>query len=579
MYKIFIQKKQWLLIGIFFLAVLMIFTRLDYADSLTDGSHYSTRAVGYLDFLASKDQSSYIEWFKVIPWWSNLSFHDAPPLVFIIQHIFFKILGESIFTMRLPFALCGIGSLILVFFIIKRLYDENIAILSVFLLSISTFFTWSSRISYIEGMEVFFILLALYFFIKSIDYLQFFPWFGFLLGITLITKYTSFFILPFFFNALFLYRRKYFFEKKLWIGMYLAFAVFSPVLFYNIMLFRTRGHLDAQFSKIFPSMFEASHRDWPLLFGKGPSDFHFFQNVTDFFSNLSQGFSLPFYIFLVVSLVYIVFFSYKHRKEPAKFFLFLIISCIVPTLIFISPELRYLPLLTPFLAMAGAVFISDLLRITSKKHIRTARILIFFLSGIFIFEIFYNINTNVIYHPADEKSLLYSEIAEEKLGFNQLEEYLKKIWKNDAIYYDKIKSVGDRNELIFKYDNVRNGNIYLFDIDINWFGRIWYFHRNFNYHNVPIISAVEVANNLGAEKNLFFELEKIGVKNVYYIKGLHDGVYTPGYKDNKEVRDYSYFLERKFIEYNNSEKSGDMTIIYNVKNVPSFVVYRLELNK
>jgi 4-amino-4-deoxy-L-arabinose transferase-like glycosyltransferase len=162
----FKNKKNIILVIIVFLAIILIFFRLDRADMQTDGAHYSFRAIGYLDYMYSQLQTTPIQWFKVIPWWGWLSFHDHPPLVFLIQHIFFILFGISLISARLPVALAGVGSVILLYLIGKELYDRRYGILASLLLTVSTFFIWMSRINYLEGIETFFILLAVLFFLK-----------------------------------------------------------------------------------------------------------------------------------------------------------------------------------------------------------------------------------------------------------------------------------------------------------------------------------------------------------------------------------------------------------------------------
>ena len=62
--------------------------RIARADMVTDAAHYAFRAIGYLDYVSINTQTSPIVWFDFMPWWSFLSFHDHPGLVFLIQHFF-----------------------------------------------------------------------------------------------------------------------------------------------------------------------------------------------------------------------------------------------------------------------------------------------------------------------------------------------------------------------------------------------------------------------------------------------------------------------------------------------------------
>ena len=110
-----------LLVGIFFR-----FWNLS-SDELTfDEGIYAFRSIGYLDYLENPAQVTPIQMFadKVAPEWLSLSFHDAPPLFFFVSHVFFSLFGDSILVGRLPSALSGIGVIVLLFFIVKLLFEK-----------------------------------------------------------------------------------------------------------------------------------------------------------------------------------------------------------------------------------------------------------------------------------------------------------------------------------------------------------------------------------------------------------------------------------------------------------------------
>ena len=150
MYNFFLKHRTVILLtGIVALAAFLMLFRLGFADIQIDDAMYSLRALGYLDFVDSDLQTTPVDWFGEIPWWSRLSFHDAPPLVFIIQHFFFKFFGTATVVARLPFAIAGIGSVLLLYFIGKRLYSVEAGLLASLLLAVSTYHTWGSRVGYL----------------------------------------------------------------------------------------------------------------------------------------------------------------------------------------------------------------------------------------------------------------------------------------------------------------------------------------------------------------------------------------------------------------------------------------------
>ena len=72
------------------------FYNIGFADVITDEALGGFRSIGYIDFFASPHQTTPYEWFSDIPAWAKLSFHDHPPLTFIVQNIFFKIFGDFV---------------------------------------------------------------------------------------------------------------------------------------------------------------------------------------------------------------------------------------------------------------------------------------------------------------------------------------------------------------------------------------------------------------------------------------------------------------------------------------------------
>src|SRR3989338_5227713 len=114
MAKLKSRSFLWLLL-ILVVAGVLRFYQLGLADVITDEVLIAFRSIGYIDFFSSPYQTTPWEWFSDLPWWLKLSFHDHPPLIFLIQHWFFQLLGQNVIVLRLPFALAGIFSVFLFF--------------------------------------------------------------------------------------------------------------------------------------------------------------------------------------------------------------------------------------------------------------------------------------------------------------------------------------------------------------------------------------------------------------------------------------------------------------------------------
>src|SRR3989344_763280 len=154
------------------------------AEIFHDEGLYAFRSIGYLDYVQNIDQTTPIEWFadRELPWWTNLSFHDAPPLFFMVQHIFFRIFGDSLFVARLPSLIAGMFAIWLMFLIARQLFrrydlrtDAEIVspktanyagLLAALLLAVNHMHVWISRTSILESLLITLMLANIYFFLR-----------------------------------------------------------------------------------------------------------------------------------------------------------------------------------------------------------------------------------------------------------------------------------------------------------------------------------------------------------------------------------------------------------------------------
>ena len=89
-----------------------------------------------------------------------------PPLNFVLLHFWVKLFGNSEFAARLPSAIFGTLSILLVFLVAKELFDKKTALLSSLLLSTSMIQLVYSQELKQYAMFAFFTLLSVYFFIR-----------------------------------------------------------------------------------------------------------------------------------------------------------------------------------------------------------------------------------------------------------------------------------------------------------------------------------------------------------------------------------------------------------------------------
>src|SRR3989344_3573040 len=231
-------KTKHILFAIFLAASLLRLWSLGSADLIDDESYYTFRSIGYLDYVGVNEQTTPLYWFNPLPGWAHLSFHDHPPLVFLIQHFFLSLFGVSVFVARLPFVLAGLGSVFLICLIAKKLFDQRTGLVAAALMAVTPLAVWTSRVALMEGIVIVLMLLGWYLLLKALDDPHYWYWWGIAVGLSFLAKYTAFPLLFIFILYLALYRRRTFRDYRFYLGLLLTLVVFSPVLIYNMLLFQ-----------------------------------------------------------------------------------------------------------------------------------------------------------------------------------------------------------------------------------------------------------------------------------------------------------------------------------------------------
>lgn len=553
------KNNKYILAAIIILAAVLIFTGLTRADIQHDDATYSFRSVGYLDYMNSEtNQTTPIQWFEEIPWWGFLSFHDHPPLTFIIQFIFFNLFGSSIFVARLPFALMGLGSVMALYFLGKELYNTKIGLLSSFLLAIFSYHSWASKIGYLEPLATLLIILSLLFFLKSLKNSKYFIIFGIILGLTLLTKYTVWFILPVIFVYLLIKKRQVILNKKFILAMLVALVIFSPVILYNIQMFQARGHFDLQLA----SLFNQDMSDWPGI-SRNIGGSNFLEQV----KTLSNSYFILTFVLLVVSIIYLLIAYFLNFKKQKYLFIILLLFFSAVFFSIVGAPVRLLSVLNPIIALAIAVAAVNIYSMANNQP-KYANLkkngLILFLGVVFLFEIFYNINTNIVHNPIGEKGINYSQYRWKTGGFNQLEKYLI---DNGLISNKKTKKIKSLTDLIATPADIEGKDMFVYEPDLNWFSTLWYFDRYHAYHDSIFISAADLA--IAIEPNVWIStLKELGAKDLYFIKGKNDVVIVLNSDQSS-----SAIIEKGFKLLEAEEHK-----IFNSNNELAFIIYKLNIN-
>ncbi|QQG42447.1 MAG: glycosyltransferase family 39 protein [Candidatus Giovannonibacteria bacterium] len=530
------MRKYWLIAILILAAVLRIYG-LERGDTVNDEVFYAFRAIGLMDFDKAPDQTTPLEWFDPhtkpfgvgvdshIPWWTKISFHDHPPLVFWVQHFFMNIFGDSAWAFRLPSAVFGVASVYLVYLIGAILFSETAGLLASAFFAMTLNGVYISRTGMQEPYVIFFMLLASYFFLKAVgkpnsNYLI---WTGIALGLGFLAKYNVFIMAPFFLAYLAVYKRDYFLNKKLWLGTLIVFVIFSPVIIYNIELYRAVGHFDFQLSYVFGQ----SHPEWQSQPGKeiGTAG----ERVKNFVPRLIATNSWLFLVIFAGSLIFL-------RNS----FLFFVFGFLLLLFSLIGPAYRFLTMLTPWMALSVGsaaehyffAFLASLgvaqRQTRSKTMLGSAKIAIFALIAVFAFEIFYSYNNQIAYYPKGPQPWLSSKVRYENYnwGYNELNDYLEKELAGKMPAFTFTPKYLFLNELQDKaLADALAKNLEPYPALIVYYGnfddgpRLWIFDRLNFYRAWPVISFDTYLRFI--EENGFDYYKKSGFRAYYFIEAAN----------------------------------------------------------
>jgi hypothetical protein len=501
------REKNMLLLAIIAIAACIRLFSIHAGDTLTDEVLISFRAIGMLDFDEAAEQTTPLEWWDpAIPSWTNLSFHDHPPLPFAVQFLFMKLFGETPFAFRLPSALLGILSVYLLYRIGRTLYSEETGLIAAALFAVTANAVVISRLGLQEAYVIFFLLLSAYLFLEAKERKKYYYWLGIALGFALLTKYTTGVLIPVFLTYLLLYRRADCKLKQVWLSAVIAIFIFSPVIIYNIQLYRAAGHFDFQLSYIAGQNPEV----WNVAPGKEefPS---LTSRIVAFIPNIIQFNSWIFFGMFAAAFLFML----RGIKNHALILLIIFwISILV--IGFIGPALRFLAMLTPFMALAIASIIPT---IRLSDNIRNRVIIVILLA-----EIMYTGNTQLLTYPKGPELWAWSSVRYENYnwGYHELDMWMreKTDGKMPALAFEPKYHFIEEIHKTALAKAERAGKkpypaLFVYDKNIQSIAQLWILDRLQIYHAWPIIAADTYIEFLQNKGSLYFS--QAGFTEIYYI--------------------------------------------------------------
>lgn len=533
-------KPKYLFGAILFLAIVLRLWGLGSAELFHDEGFYAFRSIGYLDYLQNDNQTTPIQWFAetTLPRWVSLSFHDHPPLFFLIQNVFFRLFGESLLVARLPSLFAGIASIILVYILAKRLFkNEYAGLLGALLLGINHIHIWISRSSLIESLLIFLILLNIYAFFRFLDDRRKWLLFGVTLGLCFLTKYISIFLVPAYGIYLLITHRDFYRRWQLYAALVLTLVLFSPVLIYNFYLWQTTGHFDLQFAYLFGQ----ETPEWTSSLGKIQEPF------ANLGVNLAATYSISSLLAAAGGLIYSLF-LWRKQKSPLLIFGWLVFVFITLVFVAVGSAYRFISLYAVPLVFFIVLLFSYFYQKSQKKLLFKILFIVFI-----AYELFFTIGGIFFLFPDH--------------GVARLDRYLDGILgdqrslavaKSSNPHLDQII----RNNL-GKYAPAEKPLMIIYDENISLSQRLWLFTRRMYYHGIPTVTVGQFKKFLRIQG-----LEAFAGYELYFIKAtgytaLNQQFSTP------DALEFENFLQQEF------NASPEKIIYY--KNFPMFRVYKFLL--
>ena len=357
------NKKYFLLI-----ICIAFFLRFFMLSSFPPGLYSDETALGYNAYSLLKTGRD--EFGKFFPL-TFRSFGDyKPPLSSWAMIPFIAIFGLSEFSVRLPFAIAGVLSVILIYYLCLELFPKSkhkqaIALLSALFLAISPWHLNQTRSAMLVGLEVFFNALGVFLFLKGLKKRNLLFLSAISFSLAVYAYYGSRITVPLTILALIVIYRKKFFSNlnNIWY-FFLGFIVLAPLLIAIIKdpltilgrakymsIFRDKnvqGQLweastldGSDFSPALTRFFHNKpfyyfkditrrwlhHFEWGFLFAKGGS-------VAPFqIPNMGLFYLLDF-IFLIAGIFYLI----KEKSKGSLFVIFwFLLAPFVSALTFITP--------------------------------------------------------------------------------------------------------------------------------------------------------------------------------------------------------------------------------------------------
>jgi uncharacterized membrane protein len=477
-------------------------------DVVTDEAFYGFRSIGLIDAVNAPSQPTPFEWFDpALPWWVHLSFHDHPPLSFWIMHLGFRIFGENLVGLRAASALAGVATVWLTYLVAWQLYRrQEVALLAAGLLAVCTCHVWFSRVGLQEAVLVFFMTLATWLFLKSLEESRYFQMAAVATGFALLTKYTAVVLLPIFLSYLVWRRRDLLTWRRVATTTLLLVVITSPAWIYNAMLFQARNHFDFQLSYLFGQELAP----WKVRPGREVGGLG--ERLVALLPRFAQAYG-PVFVALSALAVGL---GIRIRRRVDLGFVFLQLAWLIALIVAIGPQLWFFAMLAPMLALLAAPGLA--------WAVAERRLVVAGLAVLLVGEIGFGLQSSHSAEPWGWRGWTYSVLHRHSRpwGFHALEAFLEPKMADHyaaAVFPLRYEFLRARNRETIERRRGAGMSparvLFVTDSSISRVASLWSFSRHQVYDAWPIIGDDLYLEGIRKDRHFF---AKRGFEEVVFVR-------------------------------------------------------------
>ena len=184
----------------------------------------------------------YINQGRYLPDYLNKPLFKHPPLFCYLGSAMQKLTNKEFLGSYLPSLFFGLALIPLVFCVASQLFNKQCGILAAFLVTLDPTIWLCSQKIWLETIVTFFMFLAFYFLIKATinEKSKTFFFAGVATGLAMLSKMSGVLILFFALGFIAIYKPALYKKKSLWIYLVTSFAIYSPWIIWNYIVYRDK---------------------------------------------------------------------------------------------------------------------------------------------------------------------------------------------------------------------------------------------------------------------------------------------------------------------------------------------------